>query len=494
MSVSNPIKRNQTEYSTLLIASLTLLLLGVVFLTACEAALDGEALAGQATRTEQSRCTKDGTGCKAIYNSCLRADNCDQYKRAPRGETRPAKAERMARLVACQQGCYDKALSATFVPGSELCDGRDNDYDGQTDEGVTSAGGCTTGLLGACSSGVLGCSGGAWQCTQNVQSSAELCNSLDDDCDGFIDVGACPANQLCEMGACVDRPQGYALGGNTGNGGILRYDGANWAQQPLPASVAATELFGIGGNAGNVVIVGRALLHYDGVDNDGDGNVWDILVSPTAERLWDVDDAPYGSFYAVGDSGAVITYSNGQWQAMPSGINRQLKGVFVLGQEPASVYAVGDRFVYHYDGTQWREVARSRDSLLEDVWAAGPNNVYAVGGEGTVLHYNGEVWEDIDISTSRDLYGIFGSSANDIYVVGQFNTLIHFDGNTWQSVDTNAIIPPEDVNFQSYTSVWGRPNEPNDIFVAMGNAILHYDGNEWSYQPVGGVREGIGIE
>lgn len=235
--------KHRTKYSILCIALLTLLLLGVVFLTACEAALDGGALAGQATRTEQSRCTKDNLGCKRIYTTCLNAnnDNCNQYQRAPRGETKPAKAERTARLTACQQGCYDKALSATFIPGSELCDGRDNDYDDQTDEGVASAGSCSTGLVGVCSSGGLSCAAGTWQCTQSVQSSAELCNSLDDDCDGMVDNGfdlqtdvnncgscgnVCSAGQVCSSGVCSYPP--IELSSCSGAGQQLTQEGRTY--------------------------------------------------------------------------------------------------------------------------------------------------------------------------------------------------------------------------------------------------------------------------
>jgi hypothetical protein len=81
------------------------------------------------------------------------------------------------------------------VPPVETCNGRDDDCDGSCDEGWT----CCAGRLGSCTSscgtsGTMLCSAScAWgPCTP----PAEICNMMDDDCDGTIDeVGggfACP--------------------------------------------------------------------------------------------------------------------------------------------------------------------------------------------------------------------------------------------------------------------------------------------------------------
>lgn len=62
---------------------------------------------------------------------------------------------------------------------------------------------CNTGLLGVCATGVLRCIGGNQQCVQTVFPSIEICDGLDNNCDGAVDDGfPCPAEQQCQNGAC----------------------------------------------------------------------------------------------------------------------------------------------------------------------------------------------------------------------------------------------------------------------------------------------------
>ncbi|MCA9583675.1 MAG: hypothetical protein KC416_17880, partial [Myxococcales bacterium] len=74
-------------------------------------------------------------------------------------------------------------------------------------EGVECAGAgaaCDTGGIGACRAGVTRCSGGELECTPIVEAEAEVCNGVDDDCDGTVDDDApCPDREVCHDGRCV---------------------------------------------------------------------------------------------------------------------------------------------------------------------------------------------------------------------------------------------------------------------------------------------------
>ena len=97
-------------------------------------------------------------------------------------------------------------------PTTDLCDGLDNDCDGSIDEGNPGGGGSCGSSIGACRPGTLTCSSGSLRCTGGVSPAAETCNGIDDDCDGAVDegvatMGPCGSGVgLCVQGlnTCVD--------------------------------------------------------------------------------------------------------------------------------------------------------------------------------------------------------------------------------------------------------------------------------------------------
>ncbi len=120
---------------------------------------------------------------------------------------------------------------AGCLPVDETCDGVDEDCDGATDEGFGVGEPCEG--VGACGEGVWECDGaGGVRCSSDPggsasQARAEVCNGLDDDCDGATDedpgalAAVCydgpPASVgrgVCQSGvaACVDGEPGECVG------------------------------------------------------------------------------------------------------------------------------------------------------------------------------------------------------------------------------------------------------------------------------------------
>ncbi len=87
---------------------------------------------------------------------------------------------------ACQGGVFVELCDGGVQPVDEECDTLDNDCDGITDGHSRT---CGEGL-GECASGRQICVGGAWgDCLGAKDPANEVCNSKDDDCDGEIDEG-----------------------------------------------------------------------------------------------------------------------------------------------------------------------------------------------------------------------------------------------------------------------------------------------------------------
>lgn len=87
-------------------------------------------------------------------------------------------------------------------PSVEVCDGKDNDCDGQIDDGdMKGTGGeCRTGKVGACSMGHWKCAAAKLQCVQDKAAGIEICNNIDDDCDGKVDDDCVTAEEAAKAG------------------------------------------------------------------------------------------------------------------------------------------------------------------------------------------------------------------------------------------------------------------------------------------------------
>ncbi|MEO1271802.1 MAG: putative metal-binding motif-containing protein, partial [Myxococcota bacterium] len=85
--------------------------------------------------------------------------------------------------------------------GLEVCNGRDDDCDGEIDDGNPGGGmPCETGGEGICAPGILRCVEGGLVCDAEEGSRAESCNGLDDDCDGEVDNGNPGGGAACNTG------------------------------------------------------------------------------------------------------------------------------------------------------------------------------------------------------------------------------------------------------------------------------------------------------
>ncbi|MFY2558204.1 MopE-related protein, partial [Corallococcus terminator] len=223
----------------------------------------------------------------------------------------------------------------TQSASDERCDGLDNDCDGDADEdnpeGVQD---CATGQQGLCNVGVTYCTGGVVHCAPKVPASTEVCDDLDNDCDGQTDEGVSlltwypdgdgdgygttgPAVQSCKQ------PQGYSASNtDCDDANAALHPGASEVCDGLDNNCNAQTDEGLtthtwfrdadGDNFGSASTVAQSCLQPSGyVASSGDCNDANPAIQPNALETCDGVD---NNCNATVDEGLLLTFYKDQDQ------------------------------------------------------------------------------------------------------------------------------------------------------------------------------------
>ena len=181
----------------------------------CDARID-EDYTAEVCGTDQGQCETGMSACQnggvvCVGNRGPSPERCDELDHDCDGNPRNGfrnfgrdcqvgrgECRRNGRNICNNRGDGVRCNAVAGAPNNEVCDGNDNDCDGQTDEDL---GGSPCGSnVGECNAGREVCRNGRIQCQGADGPENELCNGLDDDCDGQRDEDFPQLGDACTVG------------------------------------------------------------------------------------------------------------------------------------------------------------------------------------------------------------------------------------------------------------------------------------------------------
>jgi hypothetical protein len=259
----------------------------------------------------------------------------------------------------------------------------------------------------------------------------------------------------------------YVVGGQVGpsTGLVLRYDGADWVDEPLPADTPMLDwVYGVDGKVWAVGQDGVILIREDGE--------WRSEASPVDNILWGVWGASQDEVWAVGGDGfgddpVLLRRSADTWEPVTvPDLGVEAFGFFkVWGTAADDVWVVGDAgATLHWDGVAWSPHLSDDSVDLISVWGTPDEGVVAVGGRamGRVGRWSGTQWQAETLSTPG-LNGVWLDPAGGITAVGNQGTILDIAPGGF------GFEPEESGSLLALHAVYGFSGGPR---YAVGGSLL----------------------
>jgi hypothetical protein len=244
-------------------------------------------------------------------------------------------------------------------------------------------------------------------------------------------------------------------------GTLLHWNGSAWTEVASGTSSALRALAGT--STTNVWAAGLdgTLLHFDGTSwsaTQKSGSPWSFATGPNERPIYALFATPKQLW--AGGSGA-RSFDGTKWSEPHHASH--LPTMALWAADPQNVWAVGlQGTVTRWEGHHWVRTGNDMGPNFLGVWGSAPNDVWVVGSAGTIVHFSGESRANVASGTSNDLHALLGFRANDIWAVGDQGTILHWQGSAWSS----SASPSE----RALLGIWGASAQ--DLWVVGENGIV----------------------
>lgn len=314
----------------------------------------------------------------------------------------------------------------------------------------------------------------------------------------------------------------YAVGrafdemGVASSGFVLVREGGIWralaTDIPVPLETAAVDALGVlwvGGRGGVL-----ALEAVPGVDDPLGVESGHVLSSEVPiledEEIYTLKRA--GNKVELAGAYGLVGVYDGFWrlnrQKIPGGEAGEKTDVTIWSRAQNDVWAGGDGFVMHWNGTTWG--ISPLGARIIGFYGVAPGDAFVAGNAqtgGVVYRFNGGAFAEVS-RTEEKIAQIAGSSPVDVRVVLENDKILHFDGESWRERERDDFerevtpqtglsewtldregfsrtgsepyqteIWPFDGLQQPPKAAWGLSTD--NIYAGGEDGLIHFDGNKW---------------
>jgi hypothetical protein len=205
------------------------------------------------------------------------------------------------------------------------------------------------------------------------------------------------------MGVCGSSSQNvYAVGNDQNNNGYLYgWSGSSWTQLSSTTNIVQSSACWVNPTDGTLFIAGQSYVwrfSSGGFTQEPVSDYQTWTVSEIANQYWSAVWGSGSTVFAAGSFGRILArQASGTWTLQPPGFNPS-SGVTttfnaLAGWTPAEVYTAGSGCVSgelaaRFNGTTWAFIPDIWSGVaIFGMWAAGPNEYFAVGEDGELNVY-----------------------------------------------------------------------------------------------------------
>ncbi len=241
---------------------------------------------------------------------------------------------------------------------------------------------------------------------------------------------------------------------------IAQFDGIAWTSTPVAGLSMNEKLSTIWAVSATDVWAGTdqgKLVHWV-------GGATSIAASFNGSKFTAIWGASTTDIWAATQGGSFVHLTGGTWTPVGSGFTDPIWGLW--GSSASDVYATGRTGGYlHYDGTSWtwKPVAWTSPFAAGKIHGTGPSDVWGLDGMSgdSVVHFDGTTWSRFSLGNVY-LEDLWAAGPNDVFALGR-GTVYHFDVHGWTS--TRVTASPS-------RRIWGTG--PRDLFLFTSSGVLRY--------------------